>query len=505
MRDSSSGSSQPSSDQDRQSSEILHPIPVRRVSSQLYSLESPERASGNSIAAQVGRMISPVPGSQKTENRLFRAWLGQSTSSISTSRAVEGSRVFSEGTGFTPGVSERLPALRESSLSLPEIPRGGQNLLSGNSLDEHRATDNIPSSSGCSQILRRYDELLFRISNGGSQHQVPLAGNPSDNSTGGQELWQETHMPLDQAEPDTDEAWKMFVFDEDTDEIEHEAFAEARHEAARMFHPSDYSVCLTCETEKPLSEVDSIMAAAGTTNFNQDTASHPENQNPSIDDSFSLDTALSSSTELISMSSSSQEVHEPTSMEVEMSDSDFLEAGAPEVGYSDSMLELDTDTEPGVSDNRNYSPPLMSTGASSAFAEVAQIEPSSSTPVAGHSLDEGFAGSSKFDLSPSVVPTVANSLVVEVAQSEAPTDSQFRFAPPRLFVGSRSTQSQPLRPARPVVPVTFAPRRRGRARKRARDGRADIRALPNYSSDPIEEIEDEDVPPPSLFGPLELT
>jgi len=480
MRDSSSpGSNQPSSDRDCQNSDILHPIPVRRVSSQLYSLESPERVSGNSIVAQVGRMISPVPGSQKVENRLLRTWLGQSISSISTSHAVEGNRI-SEATSFTPGVSERLPAIRESSQSLPEVHRGGRNMPSGNSLDEHSPANSIPSSSACSQIPRRYDELLFKISHGGSQHRVPLSGTPSGHPTGGQEA----HMHLDQAEPDTDEAWKMFVFDdEDTDEIEHESFAEARHDAARVFCAPDESVCSTCDTEKPSSEVDSIMAAAGTTDFGQDTTSHLDNETPSTGHFLSSNAALPPSDGLTPMSSNSPGACEPTSMEVEMSDCDFLE---------------------GVSDYRCCPPPLMST-ATSSVAELAQkTESFPSTAMAKYPLDEGFSGSARSNFSPSVVPTVANSLAIEAAQSEAPIGSHFRFAPPRLFVGSRSAPGKPLRSAQPVVPVTFAPRRRGRARNRARDGRADIRALPNYSSDPIEEIEDGDVPSPSLFGSLEL-
>lgn len=47
-------------------------------------------------------------------------------------------------------------------------------------------------------------------------------------------------------------------------------------------------------------------------------------------------------------------------------------------------------------------------------------------------------------------------------------------------------------------------------KKRANDGRADIRGLPNYSSDPIEEFEEERTvretrAPKSLFPALELS
>jgi hypothetical protein len=57
------------------------------------------------------------------------------------------------------------------------------------------------------------------------------------------------------------------------------------------------------------------------------------------------------------------------------------------------------------------------------------------------------------------------------------------------------------------VGISITRRRRGRPRRRANDGRADIRALPNYSSDPIEEFGDDEraqVREHGLFPALEL-
>lgn len=80
------------------------------------------------------------------------------------------------------------------------------------------------------------------------------------------------------------------------------------------------------------------------------------------------------------------------------------------------------------------------------------------------------------------------------------TGEQFRFAPPKLFVGSRSSNQ----PQCNINPIHAAKRGRGRPKKRASDGRANIRTLPNYNSDPIEEFEELEHSKQSLFPPLEF-
>ncbi|KAK4193129.1 hypothetical protein QBC35DRAFT_165074 [Podospora australis] len=78
---------------------------------------------------------------------------------------------------------------------------------------------------------------------------------------------------------------------------------------------------------------------------------------------------------------------------------------------------------------------------------------------------------------------------------------QFRFAIPKLFVGSHATPNQTTTPR---VPLNL--KKRGRQRKRAADGRADIRAVPNYASDPIEDFEEPlQFSKPSLFPALECS
>lgn len=91
------------------------------------------------------------------------------------------------------------------------------------------------------------------------------------------------------------------------------------------------------------------------------------------------------------------------------------------------------------------------------------------------------------------------------------TKETFMFAPPRLFVGKLSTSVPSERPITALKPVTLMKPRRGRPRKKTRDGRANIRGIPVIYDDPIEdfdeaegsEVRDQGRSEPSLFGALE--
>jgi hypothetical protein len=105
------------------------------------------------------------------------------------------------------------------------------------------------------------------------------------------------------------------------------------------------------------------------------------------------------------------------------------------------------------------------------------------------------------------------STAVEPSRSSAPGNTAgLKFAPPKLFVGKLSGSAKPgcdgkAAPLR-ATPVKRKPRTVRMKGKRAiaRDGRTDIRALPDYSGDPIEDFVDEnsDGPRSSLFARLEM-
>lgn len=102
------------------------------------------------------------------------------------------------------------------------------------------------------------------------------------------------------------------------------------------------------------------------------------------------------------------------------------------------------------------------------------------------------------------------SVVVEAPQSLAGDGGggkSFRFARPKLFVGKLSKPPEPDRP-RAISPVTMSKKKRSRPKKRIHDGRANIKSIPVYNGDPIEEFDEADFgiqtrAEQSLFGALE--
>ncbi|KAI0012695.1 hypothetical protein F4779DRAFT_18289 [Xylariaceae sp. FL0662B] len=72
------------------------------------------------------------------------------------------------------------------------------------------------------------------------------------------------------------------------------------------------------------------------------------------------------------------------------------------------------------------------------------------------------------------------------------SESRFRFAPPRMFVGKLADSKELARIQVPPLqhPKGLNMKRKGKGKKRASDGRTDIRDLPDFDGDPIEEFED---------------
>ena len=107
--------------------------------------------------------------------------------------------------------------------------------------------------------------------------------------------------------------------------------------------------------------------------------------------------------------------------------------------------------------------------------------------------------------------SLAVSLAVEPARAlagESEATESSKFARPRLFIGKLSETKAADPPAEAIKPVTMAKRKRGRPRRRI-GGRTNIKSIPAYAGDPIEEFEEGEwgsVPlggEPSLFGSLE--
>ncbi|KAK1760523.1 hypothetical protein QBC47DRAFT_456258 [Echria macrotheca] len=392
------------------------PVPLRRVSSHIYSLGGFD----SSVEAQVGQPVVPVPESQQAENNLWRTWPGFSVSGHTLDITKN-----SEDIGLTPGVNtDQVRCLEQRQ-------------------------KNTSSSSDYSRILNRYEALLSKLREGvppeSSTYRIPEEPaqchdtGPPDNAP---EVFAED-VPVSEAlppKPDNDEAWKMFVFgDGGTDDIAQEVFDEARHDAARTLQPSedlfgDYDTGMTAD-------MDSVIPAVGTecvpeaSDFGLSTAS------------TSLEATLGSSAEPPGITPSAPSTDpQPTSLDVE-----------PQSQFSDfdfSGIEFDN-----------------------------MIRSDANDPSLPPTSDVGLS---------------MDSMVVEVPSVTTASQPQFKFARPKPFVGRMPTQPQ-------VNPVRLT-RNKGRPKKRALDGRADIRALPNYNEDPIEEVEEDVEPnaPKGLFGPLEV-
>ncbi|KAI1390070.1 uncharacterized protein F4822DRAFT_428416 [Hypoxylon trugodes] len=85
--------------------------------------------------------------------------------------------------------------------------------------------------------------------------------------------------------------------------------------------------------------------------------------------------------------------------------------------------------------------------------------------------------------------SVCSNMATAGSASVADSESRFRFVQPRTFVG-KLADSGPSSTQMPPPMLGHGKRKRGRPKKRAADGRADIRRLPGFDGDPIEEFED---------------
>jgi hypothetical protein len=288
----------------------------------------------------------------------------------------------------------------------------------------------------------------------GSHECVSVTGSP-------------THPPLAAQQTDVasesddpDEAWKTFLFgDQASDELEKAAFEEARQDAARLLRPSDSS---TYSDEKPDSQHHSNLATAGSLYaYDDETTSDSTGGRLPNDNSASMQVAPSNSpagTDLPPMLDSSDGICQAPSLEVN----------------ADHSIGL---------------VPLSSTDVSCATGSI------SAHDVESRGLSSDADASTTTSMA--VVPPRSN---CGVSEASAQVD-HFRFAPPKLFVGRRSDSRVAKKAG---LGIGLTKRQRGRPRKRAGDGRVDIRALPNYTSDPIEDFEDKTQQPKSIFPALEL-
>ncbi|KAK3402942.1 hypothetical protein B0T20DRAFT_428738 [Sordaria brevicollis] len=459
---------------------ISHPVPRRAIPGHLLlSSGTMDSAKIASHVAQVGQAMSPVPLSQKAENSIWKAWLEESSSAPGAQTNSEQRKLVARPR-ISPGVSERHesryeryspPAqercVRDGHITLPEVQVSDPDARSNVPPNFDRPVFNVEHSTPSAH--RRFSVLLETPSNvaeqrmnNGDRHQTPVS---NQTVSAPRELTDGLHQlaPID--------AWRTFVFgDDDSEELERDAFSEARHDAVSRKRPHNEN-SLPSIGDEDHSGQESNIAMAGTS-----SSANAELTKSSRGD-FAIELAAQSARKTHEPASLSSQ---PTSASLEEHVFDPWDVPLATSRRSVVMESLCVERNPVNNESRTTENKITT------MSDV----PDESTSVAASVATSGDA-----------------SLVVEPAKSRigAPdSEEQFRFAPPRPFVGKHSIPARNDRPSPAIAPVTLK-RKRGRPRKRARDGRADIRALPNYSGDPIEEVEDEeDAAPPSLFGSLDV-
>ncbi|KAM7193807.1 hypothetical protein V8F33_007596 [Rhypophila sp. PSN 637] len=301
---------------------------------------------------------------------------------------------------------------------------------------------------------------------------------------------------------DPEEAWKAFVLrGVDSDDLEQAAFEEAKHDAAMYIRPSDPS---STDSDQHMSDAISNVATVGTQPADQASHLTPLNEEDEDEDRLETDSGLggcvlASSSIEVEMSTDSYE--EPEQISSTPSAGSVVSDPAHRTSVSFTQA---TTMEVQVSSSRLDSGDMISsTRAPIKRPDISSQPPSSSLsePQPPSTISALAPSSSLSEAQPESTASGLDSVAVQPPNLDTKKSepNNFRFAPPKLFAGNRSSQ---LRQPAPLQTVRLRKPRRGRQRARASDGRVNIRALPNYNSDPIEEFEDEVRDP--LFPPLEL-
>lgn len=152
-----------------------------------------------------------------------------------------------------------------------------------------------------------------------------------------------------------------------------------------------------------------------------------------------------------------------------------------------------------------YAAPSTHAEAVSASSSASLVLEDQGTKETEETVSTGSSMAPRSTDAPSTTASITAQQPEPVANNAFPKES-FRFVPPKPFVG-RFAEPLPARYSNTAVkPVTMNKPPRGRAKNRARDGRLDIRRVPKYEGDPIEDFDDPGVEQrvqPSLFGALD--
>ncbi|KAH8911023.1 hypothetical protein BR93DRAFT_934570 [Coniochaeta sp. PMI_546] len=196
--------------------------------------------------------------------------------------------------------------------------------------------------------------------------------------------------------------------------------------------------------------------------------------------------------------------------------------GQPSIGATETSHDLTSASTVGTSHSAPLGSPVTIQMTGTVFDDWESLDgPSHAAPSMQGSMSLGptdrgqqdgiDSGSTSVQTMSQGITDITSSFssrTVEPPQSTAGNTiakEDFIFAPPKLFVGKLSESMPSDRPVTAVKPVTLTKNKRGRPKRKALDGRTNIKSIPMYHGDPIEDFDELGAQArvePSLFGSL---
>lgn len=525
---SNSSRSQHVEDVRRRHEGLQAPIPIRHFPHLEMSLTRQiDHDGADSMLAQVGMQTSPISADRKEENEVWRRCVAplQSTNG-SVDRNTIQPRV-------SPGVSAHRHQALSSTASRdePSVEFISDSFASGqesSSYVSRRLDDlsSIPEESVRNvEACSGYVEQSSTTSHNGTNS--PALHTPSDPSRGTISHWDS----YDSSSPaaDSPDQYLAGVYDYALDVVSQHM--SRRNEESEKGTASGGSLdgAVTCAKASPLEHIDNQIPETA-------AVRSPERESNDIwynfvfSDTNTEDLHKQVLVEAQEESARTSKALRTTSGGRRKADqsewgynmSTTATVGQPSIGASEVGDDLTSVPEACASHKAAFGSPVTTLTSGTIFHDwdgsggppyaapstYAEAAPGSTTSAYRESNDSMSTGG-VMALGSSDAASIPASLAVEPPQSVANNASareSFIFAPPKLFVGRLAEPATTSRPITAVKPVTMTKPRRGRSKNRTRDGRLDIRSIPKYEDDPIEDFDEPGVEPrvqPSLFGSLE--
>ena len=534
---------------------LLQPVPWRAIPQALirtssFQSESDGESSSGSVIAQVGREEFPATESQINDEATWKNWIGQSSDQDDTAKSVDGSCESMERGRISPGISEfpmneaNLEKIQSaldqpneeteaSSTDQPE-PAGSDLPSSDASLTgmegqlaftaQFKGPEKFPDVINCTvpaqstdlvepplkEVRVEYDALLSpledfqhstvarpNIPSSSPEYTVPqacyatqdqqIASGPlqictaqlatQDSSSACQDshiAWnmnkgdcqdaspgdsnenlpclpeRESLLASSNADTDLDKAWKHFIFaDDSATDIEDTVYREVKRDIARNLRPSSTDVSQDIYIDAP--KRDQGRSSVRT------LPSSDADEIPRMSVEF-LSSDDGSMSHRATICSQDAMVHCIPSLNTHQ------DGDSSRVGIGHACHTTYTGTR------------------SSSQAEYPSCEETLSVAQFHATETDLVSESASMMAEPSCSEAGGRRLSLEEHRP-------FKFAPPKLFIGKNSNPDRPRQLANHGSAKNR--KRSGRTRRPACDGRANIKAVPNYHGDPIEDPEDE--------------